>query len=82
MSPLALGLPLLTDSRWLRMVNDLDGKMKVMELMSHESGDVKYQALITVSHLLDSRENRYLISAASGSAHNVALVDFLDKTLP
>lgn len=32
-----------------RMVNDLGGKIKVMELMSHESGDVKYQALLTVS---------------------------------
>jgi hypothetical protein len=34
------------------MVNDLDGKIKVMELMSHESGDVKYQALITVCNPL------------------------------
>ena len=32
-----------------RMINDLDGKIKVMELLSHESGDVKYQALVTVS---------------------------------
>ncbi|KAJ9093252.1 hypothetical protein QFC20_007170 [Naganishia adeliensis] len=30
-----------------KMVNDLNGKIKVMELMSHESGDVKYQALLT-----------------------------------
>lgn len=36
------------------MVNDLDGKIKVMELMSHESGDVKYQALITVRRLVNS----------------------------
>ncbi|KAJ9122976.1 hypothetical protein QFC24_004014 [Naganishia onofrii] len=32
-----------------KMINDLDGKIKVMELLSHESGDVKYQALVTVS---------------------------------
>ncbi|GHJ88819.1 hypothetical protein NliqN6_5221 [Naganishia liquefaciens] len=35
-----------------KMVNDLGGKIKVMELMSHESGDVKYQALLTVQRIM------------------------------
>lgn len=41
----------LADAGYLRhrMINDLNGKIKVMELLSHESGDVKYQALLTVS---------------------------------
>ncbi len=32
-----------------RTVNDLGGKVKVMELMSHESTDVRYRALLAVS---------------------------------
>ncbi|KAJ9119143.1 hypothetical protein QFC22_003634 [Naganishia vaughanmartiniae] len=35
-----------------KMINDLDGKLKVMELLSHESGDVKYQALLTVQRIM------------------------------
>lgn len=31
------------------MVTDNGGKVKAMELMAHDSPDVKYQALITVS---------------------------------
>lgn len=33
-----------------RIVTENGGKVKVMELMAHESADVKYQALITVSN--------------------------------
>lgn len=60
-----------------RMVNDLGGKIKVMELMSHESGDVKYQALLTVSSNIHSRQGQRLIHVILGSAHNVTLVDFI-----
>ena len=60
------------------MVNDLGGKIKVMELMSHESGDVKYQALLTVSTDCFSWQGQRLTNAALGSAHNVTFVDFVD----
>ncbi|WWD20731.1 hypothetical protein CI109_105207 [Kwoniella shandongensis] len=33
-------------------VTDLDGKTRVMELMSHENADVRYQALMTVQRLM------------------------------
>lgn len=33
-------------------VTDLGGKTRVMELMSHENGDVRYQALMTVQRLM------------------------------
>lgn len=32
----------------IRLVTDNGGKVKVMELLSHESSEVRYQALITV----------------------------------
>lgn len=35
-----------------RIVTENGGKVKVMELMAHESADVKYQALITVQRLM------------------------------
>ncbi|WVO17514.1 hypothetical protein L204_105207 [Cryptococcus depauperatus] len=35
-----------------RMINDLNGKTRVMELMSHENQDVRYQALMTVQRLM------------------------------
>ena len=33
-------------------INDLGGKTRVMELMSHENGDVRYRALMTVQRLM------------------------------
>lgn len=36
----------------LRIVTDLGGKTLVMELMSHDSGEVQYQALLSVQRLV------------------------------
>ena len=36
----------------LRTVADLGGKTRVMELMTHENADVRYQALISVQRLI------------------------------
>jgi V-type H+-transporting ATPase subunit H len=33
-------------------VTDLGGKTRVMELMAHENGDVRYRALMTVQRLM------------------------------
>jgi hypothetical protein len=38
-----------TEGFHFRNVTGMGGKVKVMELMSHESPDVRYQALIAVS---------------------------------
>jgi len=35
-----------------KTVTDMGGKVKVMELMSHESSDVRYQALIAVQRMM------------------------------
>lgn len=35
-----------------RVLTDLGGKTRVMELMSHASADVRYQALISVQRLV------------------------------
>ena len=35
-----------------RIFTDLGGKTRVMELMSHENPDVRYQALVTVQRLV------------------------------
>jgi V-type H+-transporting ATPase subunit H len=35
-----------------RAVTDFGGKSRVMELMSHEDGDVRYQALVSVQRLV------------------------------
>jgi hypothetical protein len=45
---LSILLLFLTHRLLFRLVSENGGKVKVMELMAHESSDVKYQALITV----------------------------------
>jgi hypothetical protein len=45
---LSILLLFLTHRLFFRLVSENGGKVKVMELMAHESSDVKYQALITV----------------------------------
>lgn len=35
-----------------RILNDLGGKTRVMELMSHSNSDVRYQALVSVQRLV------------------------------
>ncbi len=35
-----------------RTITDLGGKTRVMELMGHENGDVRYEALMTVQRLM------------------------------
>lgn len=37
---------------WTRILTDLGGKTRVMELMSHGNPDVRYQALISVQRLV------------------------------
>lgn len=37
---------------WNRILTDLGGKTRVMELMSHANPDVRYQALISVQRLV------------------------------
>jgi V-type H+-transporting ATPase subunit H len=37
---------------FLRIVNDLGAKHRVMELMTHENADVRYRALISVQTLV------------------------------
>ncbi|KZT03559.1 ATPase V1 complex subunit H [Laetiporus sulphureus 93-53] len=38
--------------RGKKIVTDLGGKTRMMELMSHDNSDVRYQALVTVQHLV------------------------------
>jgi len=42
------GAELISD----RIITDLGGKMRVMELMGHENADVRYNALMTVQRLM------------------------------
>ena len=35
-----------------RTITDLGGKTRVMELMGHDNGDVRYQALMSVQRLM------------------------------